>query len=392
MENDLTERIVTAAEAGDIQAVTTALDLGASPDAMGPNSGALHVAAFGGHAEVVQLLLSRGANPNLQDKQSFYPLQLAVSKNHVETARLLIGGGANLEKATKYGGTALQVAAASGFAESVELLLQSGAKIESLDQGGNTPLLTALSLGNVEIAKQLLAAGANLSATTDAGESALLTLLRGLKRMQVRKGVFTGESSGQTAIFSFSHGLLTVNTGGVTRTFNWEEARKIPTRAIDLDRHLKYIAACGYFLELLGASPDPHKPDQDGHDTLSLACHLGEPVLIQAVAQAGGKIGSSNKIGVTGLHLVAGSGRLDGLEAVTSLFPNQDFNQQDQFGWTPLHYLADIGGAKEMAHLLLALGAEKDFRSTQERGNLPAGVTPKDVALHWKDEGMAGLL
>ena len=97
MTEELTKEIVLAAEAGKLDQVKQALAKGASPDAIGANSGALHCAAANGHHEVVKTLLEAGANPNLADKQSFYPLQLAACKDHATICTTLLNAGADIE-------------------------------------------------------------------------------------------------------------------------------------------------------------------------------------------------------------------------------------------------------------------------------------------------------
>ncbi len=58
MQKDLSREIVLASEAGELDKVKTLLkEGGASPNAMGPNSGAIHVAAFNGFKSVVETLL-----------------------------------------------------------------------------------------------------------------------------------------------------------------------------------------------------------------------------------------------------------------------------------------------------------------------------------------------
>ena len=123
MKKDLTCEIVVASEAGELEKVKSLLKEGASPNAMGPNSGAIHVAAFNGYKSVVEVLLKAGANPNLADKQQFYPLHLAASKGHSSICKVLVQSGAKMDVKTADGGSALHVAAASGFDKVVSMLI-----------------------------------------------------------------------------------------------------------------------------------------------------------------------------------------------------------------------------------------------------------------------------
>ncbi len=122
---------------------------------------ALHLAAFFGRAEVVRLLLARGANPNLWATGSLYvqPLHSAVAGGHEEAARLLIEGGAEINSPQRHGYTPLMGAAQNGLATTVALLLERGAD----PKARNDDVLTAAELadraGHPEVAATIRAAG-----------------------------------------------------------------------------------------------------------------------------------------------------------------------------------------------------------------------------------------
>jgi outer membrane protein assembly factor BamB len=89
------ERLWQAARSGDLEAVQRELDAGVdvnSPTAY--QSTALSFACDRGHLQVVELLLSRGANPNVKD--TFYnatPLTWAQSNKHYEVIMALLKSG-----------------------------------------------------------------------------------------------------------------------------------------------------------------------------------------------------------------------------------------------------------------------------------------------------------
>ncbi len=92
-----------------------------------PKFGDLILAAHKGDADVVKDLLKRGANPNEESFEFFFPLGAAAEQGHVEVARLLIENGADVNK--KASDTALTFAAGKGQAEVVRLLIDKGADI-----------------------------------------------------------------------------------------------------------------------------------------------------------------------------------------------------------------------------------------------------------------------
>ena len=54
---------------------------------------ALHVAAFNGLKDVVQLLLDRGAEPNISDQDGITPLSYALLRGRMDIANILTENG-----------------------------------------------------------------------------------------------------------------------------------------------------------------------------------------------------------------------------------------------------------------------------------------------------------
>ncbi|RLN98482.1 hypothetical protein BBJ28_00006543 [Nothophytophthora sp. Chile5] len=82
---------------------------------------ALYYAAANGHANVMQTLLTFGADPNLASIRRS-PLHCAVEWHRVECVQLLLQHGASLDAKSKDGLTPSQVAAQKGFLDLVALL------------------------------------------------------------------------------------------------------------------------------------------------------------------------------------------------------------------------------------------------------------------------------
>ena len=128
----------------------------------------LEAATSAGHAEITELLLARGADPDQYNAQDCHPLYGVAQFGDVRMAALLLDGGATVDRVTgprhNMGNAeaSLYVAAASGQTAMVELLLARGARVDVANRVGGSPLYMAAQCGRVEILKILAAAGADV--------------------------------------------------------------------------------------------------------------------------------------------------------------------------------------------------------------------------------------
>lgn len=175
-----------AAVVGDADAVRRLLDLGMPIDTTdAQRCTALLRAAGGGHRAVVELLLSRGADPKLAARTGATALSAAVSMRQVDIVDRLLAAGATLEQRLPGDVTVLMLAAALGLPDVCTRLLAAGANINATDAQGLTPLHCAALFGFttrdrrrlVALLDALLLAGADPDVQAAGGVTPLLLLL-----------------------------------------------------------------------------------------------------------------------------------------------------------------------------------------------------------------------
>ena len=156
---------------------------------------ALTLACAGGHADLVSLLLSRGAEIEHRDKKGFTPLILASTAGHMEIVEMLLDSGSDIEaQSDRTKDTALSLACSGGRLEVVEVLLQRGANKEHRNVSDYTPLSLAASGGYVQIIKLLLQYAAEINSRLAHSLFFLLTKYMTLMAFVFRTGSKLGIS------------------------------------------------------------------------------------------------------------------------------------------------------------------------------------------------------
>jgi len=131
-----------------------------------------------GNQSVVQLLLDRGAQPNVKDHRGFTPLAMSSFSGNSEMVRLLIDKGAAIDCKNDSGQTPLSHAARQRQQHVVKLLLERGAQPELQDNSGWSPLAWTASKGHIEIVKLLVEGGANPHSENIYGRTPLANAVR----------------------------------------------------------------------------------------------------------------------------------------------------------------------------------------------------------------------
>ncbi|XP_071494843.1 fibronectin type 3 and ankyrin repeat domains 1 protein-like [Diadema setosum] len=151
----------------DIQKVREILDSGEVlidvPDKFGYTP--LMAAAQRGLTDMVELLISHGADVIMQNGSGKDALMLACFAGHLKVVRQLRAQGASWDTKDLGGSTALHWAVDGGNKDVVQWAIMDGSKIDVRDSSsGWTPLMRCAAIGgNHEIGEVLLNAGANVN-------------------------------------------------------------------------------------------------------------------------------------------------------------------------------------------------------------------------------------
>lgn len=123
---------------------------------------ALKIAANGGHEDLVELLLTRGAKADVKDKDGFTPLLDACEKGFAEICKQLIVAGSDVgDRIHPTLWTPLHYAAINGYERVIQVLLSYKADVNAREWMGATPLHCASQEGHCAAVETLLEGGAD---------------------------------------------------------------------------------------------------------------------------------------------------------------------------------------------------------------------------------------
>lgn len=134
----------------------------------------LWIASCNKHIDIVLLLLSKGANPNITNLKGELPLIPACQKGSESIANMLITSGTDITIANKNGDNALLISCRTGQYKILEMLLEEckkknilGTQLETCAKiDGFNPLLASVELNKIECIDVLYKYGAYLEFRT----------------------------------------------------------------------------------------------------------------------------------------------------------------------------------------------------------------------------------
>ncbi|MHC4540586.1 MAG: ankyrin repeat domain-containing protein [Planctomycetota bacterium] len=110
--------------------------------------------------QLVEALISEGADVNVGDKRGETPLHYAAQRRYRHVAKLLIADGAQINASSNSGETPLHCATRWGYSDVVELLIANGANVNLPTKHGSNALAIAKEMGYQELSSLLRESGA----------------------------------------------------------------------------------------------------------------------------------------------------------------------------------------------------------------------------------------
>jgi ankyrin repeat protein len=325
----------------------------------------LGLAVLGGRADIVELLLKNGANPNAVDSAAYSVLLLAIP--HPPVVEVLLRAGADVRfrwtcknisggwrgSMPPEGSTALHFAADKGQLETARLLLKYGASVAALAGLNWTPLHSAASEGWPLLVKLLLEKGADAKARTSEGKTPME-----LAAAQVQ---LLDRMAAQEENRRYLEAMQILRAAGSPVDF---------FSALAFN-DVKQVAA------LLKEKPELANSEDHSNavrTALGRAVELNEKDMVLLLLAHGARANGRSTYGHTALHEAAFWGREE--MARLLIARGAEANAKAQDGDTPLHTAVSMGQFG-VAKVLLESGAKPDAREND--GHVP---------LDWVEYGM----
>ncbi|GIZ07626.1 ankyrin repeat domain-containing protein [Flavobacterium sp. UMI-01] len=396
------------------------------------NRNYLHWASYKGNLPIVNYLIAKGANINLEDSHGTTPLTFAASAGVKDTAlyETFFKAGIDPKKKNKEGATLLMLAIAGDKdLELTQYFITKGLSLKDMDNEGNTVVNYVARTGNIELMKKLIQKGikptdnallmaaqgsrresntlevfqflieeAKLKPTTTnkEGETVLHYLVRKPNQNEIinyflKKGVNPNQANneGTTPLMLAASGRDTAALEQLLPIVNNKNAVNTKGESA-LTMAVKSGTSQAVAL-LLTNGVNPNVIDKDGNN---LAFHLiqsyqpqtGREIdakqdsftnKTQLLQEKGFDITTPQKDGSTLYHIAILKNDLALLKKITAL--QLDINHKNQDGLTVLHKAAMIAKDDSLLKYLLSLGAKKDI--TTEFGETAYALAKENETL-----------
>ena len=331
--------LMLACEKGKKDAIDVLLNAGANPNfADADGDTCLHyIARNDCCTEVVQAVISHGADVNVMNENNVTALMIACGRGNMHVINVLLNAGANPRISDADDHTWLHEAVRGGYSQVVlETMINHGADVNATIKNNRTPVMIACENGNENVINVLLSAGADPNIADADGYTCL--------HDAVGKGC-----SKETLQVIVEHGADVNATNKYNETALLVACQKLNADAINV---------------LLSVRADPTIADYEGYTCLH---HGGcSKENLQAMIDHGADVNATNKMNQTALLLACQKRNSDAMRVLLNSDANP--NIADVKGDTLLHNAIQKHVSKETLQSVIDHGA--DVNLTQGEGGV----------------------
>ena len=325
---------------------------------------ALMRASCHGHHQVVELILNEAPDIDIQDNNGWTALTLASHHGHHQVVELILNKSSNINIQNSDGWTALMSAIYNGHNQVVKLLLSKDPDINIQDNDGWTALKFASRYGHHQVVELLLNKDPDINIQDNDGWTALISASRYGHHQVVElllnkdPDINIQNNNGWTA-------LMLAIYGGHDQVVELLLSKDPDINIQNNDGCTALMSASHYGYHqvaelLLSKDPDINIQDNDGRTALMSASHYGHHQVVELLLSKDPDINIQDNDGRTALMSASHNGYHQVAELLLSKDP--DINIQDNNGWTAL-MLASYGGHHQVAELLLSKDPDIDIQN-----------------------------
>nr|XP_015913874.2 uncharacterized protein LOC107444287 [Parasteatoda tepidariorum] len=360
----------------------------------------LHVAADLGLKNMVEYLLSKGADVNSVSDIRVTPLHKSAYAGHVDIVTLLISNGAIVNAKDSADNIPLHFAAFNGQSSTAEVLLKHGADFNAFNKEKLSPLQRAILNGHLNVLKSFIEHGASTEDLERRGFPVFKYAIRHnnleLINILIENGMSINirDPDGCTPLHqSIKNGSIDISLRLIECGADINSADKFNLTPLSLSIKLGYFEIVD---KLLSEQANIHSVDYKGQTLLhmcvlnfkimdsmgeeyftetynDLVSNLSRFDIFKKLVERGISIERENIFGRTPLHLACISGYDD---IVRYLIPKLvDINVSDKMGYTPLHHAVKNNNLKVIDMLLASKECRLDFRTFKNETALCLAAT-----------------
>jgi ankyrin repeat protein len=373
--------LTAAAMAGRADMIQLLIDKGAVVNAVCPKGySALHLAAINVDTSAMLALIKRGAMLDIKDHSGNTPLHAAAAHGRTACVETLLSyEKVHLNDLNTNGDTALHQASVQGHSESVSMLIKNGAALDIKNLQGYIPFHAAVIKGRTECIELLLGDDKVFVNTVHDSENGLTALMMASScghsksvSMLIKNGADLDrkDALGSTALHHAANSgrteCIEVLLGIDKVLVNAANGKGVTALHLScMNGHNKSVSM------LIKNGADPALKDNDGLTSLHHAANNGHKATLILLIKREATLDIDND-GNTPLHHAAANGRTDCIEALLGK-DKVLVNCANGEGMTALH-LACMYGRRESMSMLIKNGADPNLKNN-------SGVTALEMKI-----------